>query len=133
MDAFLAIEALQTLSSLRLLPFPKNSFGLLFGHKRGRRYIVEKALPAPEKFEPTAENLEELDRLFRGKLVGLFGLELDPKKKTILLQPLAGGRLYLDVRRRKQGGLCLKPFLVDYDGRFSFIPIGLVREKGART
>jgi hypothetical protein len=132
MDAFLTSEALQTLEALMVLSFPKNSFGLLLGHKRARRFIVENILPAPADFRLEPGRLERLDRLFAGRIIGYFGLDLEAKKKKDLLQPLAAGRLFLGVVRRKQGGLGLKPSVIDYDGRFALVPVEIVREKARR-
>ena len=131
MDAFLAREAVQALEALSAVSSAAHLKGCLLGHKRGRRVIIEKVLPVPAGFHPTRENMIRLDRIFRGRMVGFFAPRGSAFNKA-LLQPIACGRLFLSVQPRQQGGLCLKPFLIDYDGRFSFNPVKLIREKEGR-
>ncbi len=54
----------------------RNIFGALLGHKRGKVFIVEKALRVEEKFLMNEKKYfnkkEEIERLFNRKLVGYF-------------------------------------------------------------
>jgi len=118
MDAYLAEEAHQALRALGSLSAKPGLSGFLIGHKRGRRFFVEKIFPLPKGFRPTLENYRGLNRLLDDKIIGFFALPADAKQRQRLLQPFACGKLFLGVRVNKKGGLRLDPYLVDYGDRF---------------
>jgi len=129
MDAFLAAEALQALNALNIISPSKKLAGFLIGHKRGRRFFVEKVLPAPAGFWPTLEDFARLDKLFEGKIIGLFAFGDAAKLKQHLFQPFACGRLFLEVRTREGRGLRFKARRLDFEGRFYLEPVELRLEK----
>ena len=53
MDAFLTIEAQQALRAVKAVSPRRNAGGLLVGHKRGKRFFIEKAFPVPQNFQPS--------------------------------------------------------------------------------
>jgi hypothetical protein len=130
-DAYLAAEALQAFGALSAVSPGKGVFGFLLGHKRGRRYFVEKIFPAPSGFQPTLQNLVRLDRLFADKIIGFFAS--GSRRRDVeeqLKQPYAAGRLYLDVRFRKDPrSPGFKSYAIDFDGRFRFEPLALTVER----
>ncbi|MDP2914542.1 MAG: hypothetical protein Q8O91_03725 [Candidatus Aminicenantes bacterium] len=127
MDAFLTIEAQQTLRAVKAIAPRRNAAGLLIGHKRGRRFFVEKAFPVPRGFQPSLKNLEVLDTVFEGRIIGFFHVNPGEKDERTLLQPFACGKLFLAIESRSAAASVLIGYLIDYDGRYVLeqIPITL--------
>ena len=101
--------------------------GVLLGHKRGHRFIVENLLPTPGGLDPRPAFLARLDELFGGRAIGLFGSGGAARLKTALRQPAAAGRMLLCVRFGKSGPR-FEAWAVDFDGRFRFVPLPLILE-----
>jgi len=128
MDAFIAAEARQSLAALSALSAGKKLFGILVGHKRGHRFIVEKAFPAAAfRFSPA--DFARADELFAGKVLGFYSSGGLARIKARLLQPYAAGRLLLAVRTAKHAP-SFKAYAVDFDGRFRVVPLPLIVEEG---
>jgi len=127
MDAFLTIEAQQALRAAKAISPRKGAAGLLIGHKRGRRFFVEKAFPAPSGFKPTPENLTILDALFDGRIIGFFRVNPVERDERAVLRPFACGKLFLSIESRSAAESVLISYLIDYDGRFvlEHIPLEL--------
>jgi hypothetical protein len=125
MDAYLAVEAHQTLQALGSLSAKPGLSGFLIGHKRGHRFFVERIFPLPKGFRPTLENYESLNRLLDGKIIGFFAFPAGTKDKEQMLQPFACGKLFLGVRLSKKGSLNFQSLVIDYDGHFFTAPIKL--------
>jgi len=118
MDAFLTIEAQQALRAVKAISPRKSAGGLLIGHKRGRRFFVEKAFPAPSGFTPSPGSLAVLDSVFDGRIIGFFRFNPGEKDERDLLQPFACGKLFLAVESRSKAESVLIAYLIDYDGCF---------------
>ncbi len=129
MDAFIASEAGQSLAALSALSAGNKLFGVLVGHKRGRRFVVEKAFPAAAfRFSPA--EFARVDDLFAGKVLGFYASGDIARIKAKLRQPYAAGRLLVAVRTAKRAP-SYKAYTVDFDGRFRVAPIPLIVEEGA--
>jgi len=128
MDAFLTIEAQRTLRAVKAISPRRNAAGLLIGHKRGRRFFVEKAFPAPRGFQPSLKNLEVLDAVFEGRIIGFFRIKPGEKDERALLQPFACGKLFLAIESLSSAESILIGYLIDYDGRYVLEQIPLVLE-----
>jgi hypothetical protein len=126
-DAYITAEALQILEALDALNPRRRRSGVLIGHKRGRRFIVERILPAPANFDPKPAVLGRLDEIFAGKAVGFFSSGDLTRTRAGLRQPLAAGRLLLATESRRRARR-VKAWAVDFDGRFRFIPIPVILE-----
>ena len=127
-DAFLAAEARQALEALSALSPRKKLFGILLGHTRGHRFIVEKIFPSPETMSLSPRNILRIDELFAGKAVGFYASGEIAPLKAKLRQPAAAGRLLLAVRQAKRGPV-IKAYGIDFDGRFRFLPLPLTIEE----
>jgi hypothetical protein len=125
MDAYLAAEAHQALKALGSLSAKPDLSGFLIGHKRGRRFFVEKIFPLPKGFRPTLEHYHGLNRLLDGKIIGFFAFPADAKDRQSLLHPFACGKLFLGVRLNNKGTLNFQSLVIDYHDRFFTTPIEL--------
>jgi len=128
MDAFLTIEAQQTLRAVKAISPRRNAAGILIGHKRGRRFFVEKVFPVPRGFQPSLKNLEVLDAVFEGRIIGFFRINPGEKGERAFLQPFACGKLFLAIESRSSAESVLIGYLIDYDGRYVLEQIPLVLE-----
>ena len=129
MDAFISLEAQQALRAIKSIAPGRSVSGLLLGHKRGRRFVVERAFPAPAGFKPSPKNLDLLDAIFEGKIIGFFQFRPDEKKERALLQPSACGKFFLTLDSLPSGQSLLIGYLIDYDGRFELEPIRVTMEE----
>jgi len=125
MDAYLSREAYQALEALILLASRSNPGGLLLGHKRGHRYIVERVFSTPGGFSISPDKYFELDKHFEGKIIGFFMAKPEEKKIKRILAPFAYGKLFLEVNRTSQKKPDLKSFVIDYADKFFLSPIRL--------
>ncbi len=129
MDAFISLEAQQVLRAIKSIAPGKSASGLLIGHKRGRRFIVGRAFPAPAGFKPSPKSLHLLDGIFEGKIIGFFQFRPDEKKERAFLQPSSCGKLFLTIDALPSGQSLLIGCLIDYDGRFELEQIPVTMEK----
>jgi hypothetical protein len=127
-DAFLTAEARQALEALNALSPAKRHAGLLIGHERGHRFIVEMAFPTPATFEPGPAAFARLDEVFDGRAIGFFTSGDAARLKAKLRQPYAAGRLLLSIRFGRATP-AFKAWAVDFEGRFRFIPIPVIVEE----
>ncbi len=129
MDAYLSREAYQALEGLNLLAPGSNSEGLLIGHKRGHRYIVEYVFPTPGASSISPDKYFNLDQLFDGKIIGFFMIKPEEKRIKRILAPFAYGKLFLEVDLTSQKKTALKSFIVDYTDDFFLSPIQIKKYK----
>ena len=125
MDVYLSPEAYKYLKAQSLFATPQNSDGLIFGHKRGPSFFVEKILPSIKGFFPSMEKYFALNNLFNDKLLGFYSFQTDKNKTRKILAPFAFGKLYLDIQMTKSKSMRIKPFLIEYDKNFSLAPLKL--------
>ena len=132
-DAFITRQAGVDLEALHLLAPGSRSWGLVFGHKRGFRFIVERAFPSPAGWPlPPAARLEALNRLWEGRLIGLFSVRDRAVLKPEALGPYFYGKLVLDLRG-PSGAASAKAYVVDFERRFFLSPIALSRGRKGGT
>ncbi|MGA2534201.1 MAG: hypothetical protein ABSG19_14335 [Candidatus Aminicenantales bacterium] len=125
MDVFVTRKASAELDALRILRPAPSAWGLLIGHRRGPRFFVERIFPAADgAVLPPHGGLDELDRLFGRKVVGVFAVRPGAALMKSLLGPYLCGRVLLDVRFSR-GKTLLKPFLVEFDRTFFLAPVPL--------
>jgi len=131
MDAFLSREARQSLEALCLIPSGPAPGGVLLGHKRDHRFIIEKVFPCPSHLFLAPEVFFELDSVFEGRVIGFFSFRSSSPKN--ILRPHGFGKLYLEVRRDSHNKMALKSFVIEREKRFILLPISLkFDEKGAK-
>jgi hypothetical protein len=131
-DAFLSADAGRALRALTEFPGAKSVSGLLIGHKRAGRFFVESVFPAPSGFKPGPGNFPALNEIFGGRIIGFFVAGTGPAVRRPFLQPLACGRLLLEIGRGKSKSGAYRAFAVDYDGRFTTAPIALIHDEPPR-
>ncbi|MGZ4886967.1 MAG: hypothetical protein ACXVJK_04425 [Candidatus Aminicenantales bacterium] len=125
MDVFVTREASVELDALRILRPAPSAWGLLIGHRRGPRFFVEKIFPAADgAVLPPHGGLDELDRRFGRKVVGVFAVRPGAALIKSLLGPYLYGRVLINVRFSR-GKTLLKPFLVEFDRTFFLAPVPL--------
>ena len=134
MDVFVTPEAARDLEALVLLRPGPSAWGLLLGHKRGRRVFVERFFPAGTADAlPAPGRLDGLDRSLGRRLVGFYAVHPAASFRKSLLAPYCYGRLFFDVRPAKAGP-GLRPYTVAFDGAFSLAPVRLAPgPKGGRS
>ena len=133
MDVLITPDASRDLEALALLHPGPSAWGLLLGHKRGRRVFVERFFPAGTAGAlPAPGRLDELDRSLGRRLVGFYAVRPAAAFRKSLLSPYAYGRLFIDIRRTGSGP-SLKTYAVGFDGRFLLEPVRpAARRKGGR-
>ncbi len=128
MDVLITGEARVDLEALELLGSKAPAWGFLVGHKRGLRFIVERAFPVGAGAAvPGVEQLLDLDVRWGGRLLGLYAVQPAPAVRHAAASPYFCGRLFLEIRRVRgdAGRFALRPRLVEFDGRFRLVPIAL--------
>jgi len=125
MDACLLEEAYQSLEALGTIATKSNSDGLLLGHIRGHRFIVERIFPTQRGFFQSLDNYFSLNQIFDDEILGFFSFFPEEKKMRKILAPFAFGKLILQIQLNRQNKMVIKPFLLDYDKEFYLSPIRL--------
>lgn len=133
-DVLITADAFLDIRTLVLLGPKPPAWGLLIGHKRGRRVFVERVFPAgPGAALPAPVRLEETDRTLGRRLVGLYAVRPSPAFKESVLGPYFYGRVFLDIRVAKNRSK-LKPYVIEFDQSFFLAPVRLAaRPKGGKS
>ncbi len=132
MDVSFSQEAVQSMEAHACGTGRKTMRGVLVGHKRGQRFYVEKAHPFCGGAFSSAERWRVLDRLFEGKIIGFYSSSSSPKALAGFLQPAFCGKLVLRTGSGRRARLSLKPYVVEFDKSFYFLPITLSSRQKAR-
>jgi len=133
MDVFLSDEAILHLRAHALEGQGKGQGGLLLGHKRGQRFIVEQVYPSRVHFFSSERNFWILDQLFSGKIIGFYSFTSGSKKAPAVLRPFAYGKVFLRISLRPKNRWNLEPHVIEYKDSFFLRPIALhtpIKEKG---
>jgi len=119
MDVLITREAELGIISMNALLRPKSpAWGLLLGHKRGPRFFVERILPAGGAGEvPDIGRLEDLNRLWEERIIGLFAVRPSAAFKRVVTGPYFYGKLFVAIRPAKKG-FSVKPSVVEFDRKF---------------
>jgi hypothetical protein len=131
-DVLLTPEARREVEALRAFRPRPGTWGVLVGHRRGSRFIVEKVLAACDPGTvPGEELLERLDTVWPGRTVGLVAVRPGAAFKKAARGPAWYGKLVLEVAGTARTPV-LRPFVVEFERRFFLDPIPLapaVKEK----
>ena len=133
MDVFITPEARCEVEALRIVRPRPSAWGVLIGHKRGPRFIVEKVFPAGSgRARPNERLVAELDRVWPGRVIGLFTVRRGAAFRKAVLSPGWYGKLVLDLgsTTRKQS---VRPFVVEFERRFFLARIPLVTAGTAKA
>lgn len=129
MDVYLSLEAENNFKALQEISSDLICDGLLIGHKRGHRYLIEKIFPTMENFFPNVEKYYSLNQMFKDRIVGFYSFKGNDKKLKIILSPFAYGKLYIEVELNKEKRINFKPYLIDFRKNFYLSPITLAPKK----
>ncbi len=98
MDVLITPEARREVEALRIVRPAPATWGALIGHKRGFRFIVEKIFPAgSRRVLPNGRLLDELDRVWRGRIIGLYAVRPGTAFKKAVLGPAWYGKLIIHM------------------------------------
>jgi hypothetical protein len=125
-DAQITHAAGVGLEAVRRLKPRTTAWGLLLGHERGGRFVVEGVFPAGGSAAlPATVEFDALNRLWEGRLIGLYALRPGPSLRKSVLGPYFFGKLFLELGRTARGA-GLKAFTVEFDRRFYFSAVPVV-------
>lgn len=125
MDALLTWSARQALEAVASR-HAADQGGVLIGHKRGRRFIVEKAVVCLSDVFPDEAEYTRLKTLLKDEVVGFFFVRREPPLAQIIPPPFSVGKLVLSVRSGRKAGCVCRAFVVDYTDRFLWRPLKIV-------
>jgi hypothetical protein len=127
MDAYLSLEAELAIKGFCILG--KRSEGFLIGHRRGHRYFVENVFPTEKGFFPSKKKFDQMNQLFRDKVLGFYAMNPDEKTKQKILAPFAYGMAFLEIIPGEENKTTMKSFIIEYEGYFFLSPVPLVFPK----
>ncbi len=129
MSLYLTAAAERRLRAYRALARPGRPAGFLLGHVRGGQFFVEDALAAPAGDWASLRAYEKLDGIEPGRIVGFFIFSKSPAERRKIGTPHACGKALLIAASDKGGGLAGEGFRIEFEGRFAFQPLPVIREK----
>jgi hypothetical protein len=132
MDALLATEARHALEALSLSRSPASA-GILLGHKRGFRFIIERVVPTRAGYYPTQRTYLRLDALFQQTVIGFFSFSAAAGLAKLTPPPFAVGKVFLCLKRGPNGRLSFRTFSPDHSGRFILRPVRMATVKGKNS
>jgi hypothetical protein len=124
-DVLITPEARREFEAVRALRAGPSTWGLLIGHKRGFRFIVEKIFPAGAGPAGPGERLiTELERIWPGRLIGLFAVRPGTAFRKAVLGPLFYGKLILRPGM-SSGKPAIRASIVEFERKFTLKPVPL--------
>jgi hypothetical protein len=132
-DVLITPEARQELEALVALRPKPGTWGALIGHRRGPRYIVEKAVAAGSPGTvPDVRTLERLDAVWPERTIGLVAFRPGPAFKKAVLGPAWHGKVLLETGG-PAGSPPLRASVVEFERRFYLDPVAIAAApKGKR-
>lgn len=133
MDVIITPEARREIEGLRIVRPDPATWGILIGHKRGFRFIVEKIFPAGSGRKLPDERLvADLDRVWPGRIIGLFAIRPGTAFRKAVLGPLFYGQLIVHLGI-SAGTPVVRPAIVEFKRRFFLEPVPLAPAGKAET
>ena len=125
MDVYLSEEARRFLNAQALETSRRRVGGLLLGHRRGPRFFVESVYPC--HFQPflSLERYHALSRIFDQRIIGFYASGRQAGKTGRKIPPFAVNKLFLDIEPHSGKGSTLRPAVIEYSGKFEFVPVAL--------
>jgi hypothetical protein len=122
-DVLVTPEARQELEAIRAFRPRPGTWGVLVGHRRGSRIIVEKVLAAGDPGTVPGEALlERLDSVWPGRTIGLVAVRPGAAFKKAARGPAWYGKLVLEIAGTARAPV-LRPFVVEFERRFFLDPV----------
>ena len=123
MDVLITAEARREIEALYVFGPKPGTWGALVGHRRGPRFIVEKAVAAGGPgTAPDARLLAGLDGIWPGRTLGLFAFRPGAAFRKAVLGPAWYGKLVLSMTGSAKAP-DLRPFAVEFERRFLLVPV----------
>jgi hypothetical protein len=133
MDVFITPEARREIEALRVARPAASTWGILIGHKRGFRFIVEKVFPAGSgRARPDERIVAELDRIWPGRVIGLFAVRPGTDFCRAVLGPFLYGKLVLRLGPSGRK-FSMRPSVVEFERKFFLAPVALAPAGKAET
>ncbi|MFW6136830.1 MAG: hypothetical protein ACOC5U_02025 [Candidatus Aminicenantaceae bacterium] len=98
--------------------------GLILGHQRGPRYVIEAIFPYPGVLSFSRNKHLRLIRHFGPDLIGYFAGGTRPPER--ILSPLAAGMLFSSLNKDKSG---IRFYQIEYNGQFTFQKLEIFKEE----
>jgi hypothetical protein len=131
-DVLITPEAKGEIEAIRAFRPRPGTWGVLVGHRRGPRFIVEKVLAAGNPGTvPAEELLDRLDTVWPGRTIGLFAVRPGAAFRKAARGPAWYGKLFLEIAGTARAPV-LRPFVVEFERSFFLDPIAFapaVKEK----
>jgi hypothetical protein len=125
MDVYLSDDALQHLRAQALEMPRRRAGGLLLGHRRGERFLVENIYPCSFKTFPTDQKYWALDSIFQSRIIGFYSSGRRAGAAAGKWPPFTYNKLCLEFNHHPAKGLILRPSVVEYSNSFHLVPIAL--------
>lgn len=123
MDVFLTETAYFDLKIIQDLNLKSGEWGFIFGHRRGRRFIVEKLFPASEdSITRLFEKLKKISDVFGDRTIGFYARKPASKLKKAILEPGFTGKIFIEIKIKPEN-FKVDAYLVDYQGKFILLPL----------
>ena len=127
-DVLITPEAKRELEGLRVFKPRPGTWGVLVGHVRGFRFIVEKAVPAGRPGTvPDESLLAGLDAVWPGRTIGLVAVRPGAAFRKSVCGPAWYGKLVLELAGTI-GAPAIRPSVVEFERKFFLAPIALAPE-----
>jgi len=132
-DVLITPEARREIEALRVIRPPASTWGFLIGHKRGFRFVVEKIFPIGSgRVLPSERLAAEFDRVWPGRVIGLFAVRPGAAFKKAALGPSWYGKLIIHMSP-SAGTPGIRPFVVEFERNFFLARIPLATAGRAKT
>ena len=97
-DVLIIPEARREIDALRVFRPRPGTWGVVVGHRRGPRFIVEKVLTAGSPGTvPDERLLAEVEKVWPGRIIGIVVVRPDAVLKKAVLGPAWYGKLVLEL------------------------------------
>ncbi len=113
MDVFLTRTALRQIEGLFL--GKSLSSGLMMGHRRGNRFVVESIFPLPDVLSFPLDKHIRLTRIFGPDFIGYFTTVPGDKPPEQIMAPFASGMLFSRLGNQTSE---MNFFQIEYNGKF---------------
>ena len=130
---FITPEARREIEALTAFRPAPSTWGILIGHKRGFRFIVEKVFPATSgRALPDERLVAELDHIWPGRVIGLFAVRPGAAFCGAVLGPFLYGRLILSLELSGRK-FSMRPSVVEFERKFYLAPVAFAPAGKAET
>ena len=124
-DVLIIPEARREIDALRAFRPRPGTWGVVVGHRRGPRFIVEKVAAAGNPGTvPDERSLAGVEKVWPGRIIGIVVVRPDAAFKKALLGPAWYGKLVLQLAGSLKAP-ALRPHVVEFERKFFLDPIAL--------